>query len=49
MGANGAGKGDPVEYYTIPILLVVLSLGLTGLIYWGAAVEEKRNARVKAR
>ncbi len=38
-----------MQYYTIPILLVIMSLGLTGLIYWGAAVEEKRNARVKAR
>ncbi len=38
-----------MEYYTIPILLVIMSLGLVGLIYWGAAVEEKRNGRVKAR
>lgn len=49
MGANGAGKGDHVEYYTIPILLVILAIALVGLIYWGASVEEKRNARVKAR
>jgi hypothetical protein len=38
-----------VEYYTIPILLVVMSIALVGLIYWGAAVEEKRNARVRTR
>ncbi len=49
MPANLGGKGDHVEYYTIPILLVVMSLGLVGLIYWGASVEEKRNGRVKAR
>lgn len=38
-----------MEYYTIPILLVILAVALVGLIYWGASVEEKRNARVRAR
>jgi len=32
------------DYYLIPILLVLLSLGLTALIYWGGFVEERRNA-----
>lgn len=31
--------------YTIPILLVILSAGLTALIYWGGFVEERRNSR----
>jgi len=30
-------------YYLIPILLVVMSVGLTALIYWGSFVEERRN------
>jgi hypothetical protein len=33
------------DYYAIPILLVVLSLVLVGLLYWGGLVEERRNAR----
>jgi hypothetical protein len=31
------------DYILIPILLVVMSLALTGLIYWGGFVEERRN------
>jgi hypothetical protein len=31
--------------FTVPILLVILSLALLGLIYWGGFVEERRNAR----
>jgi len=31
------------SYYLIPILLVVMSVGLTALIYWGSFVEERRN------
>lgn len=31
------------DYYLIPILLVVMSLALTALIYWGGFVEERRN------
>jgi len=31
------------SYYLIPILLVIMSLGLMGLIYWGSFVEERRN------
>jgi len=27
------------------LFLVVLSLGLTALLYWGGFVEEKRNGR----
>ncbi len=42
----GQPKGDPVpRYYDIPVLLVVLSLILTGLIFWGGFVEERRNGR----
>jgi hypothetical protein len=33
------------DYILIPILLVVMSLGLTALIYWGGFVEERRNSR----
>ena len=33
------------SYYLIPILLVIMSLGLTALMYWGGFVEERRNAR----
>jgi len=33
------------SYYAIPLFLVVLSLGLTALLYWGGFVEEKRNGR----
>ena len=49
MCANERGKGDHVQYYTIPILLIIMSLGLIALIYWGSFVEEKRNGRVRAR
>jgi hypothetical protein len=38
-----ARKLPSMQYYTVPILLVVMSLGLMGLIYWGATVEERRN------
>jgi hypothetical protein len=38
--ANG---GFVPDYYLIPLLLVVMSLGLTALIYWGGFVEERRN------
>ncbi|GAC1658668.1 MAG: hypothetical protein NVS4B13_02030 [Candidatus Elarobacter sp.] len=31
------------SYVLVPILLVLMSLGLTGLIYWGGVVEERRN------
>jgi hypothetical protein len=33
------------DYILIPILLVILALALTGLLYWGGFVEERRNAR----
>jgi len=33
------------DYYLIPILLVIMSLGLTALLYWGGFVEEGRNRR----
>ena len=29
--------------FTIPILLVVMTVVLAGLIYWGGFVEEARN------
>jgi hypothetical protein len=32
-------------YWLIPWSLVVLSLLLTGLIFWGGFVEERRNGR----
>ena len=32
------------DYILIPILLVVMSLALMGLIYWGGFVEERRNS-----
>jgi len=31
------------SYYVIPVLLVIMSLALMGLIYWGGFVEERRN------
>lgn len=31
------------SYYLIPILLVIMSVGLMALIYWGSFVEERRN------
>jgi hypothetical protein len=33
------------SYYLIPWLLVILSVGLMVLIYWGGFVEERRNSR----
>lgn len=33
------------DYILIPLLLVIMSLGLTALIYWGGFVEERRNRR----
>lgn len=35
------------SYYLIPILLVIMSLALTGLLYWGGFVEERRNGRAR--
>jgi len=32
------------DYILIPILLVIMSLGLVALIYWGGFVEERRNS-----
>jgi hypothetical protein len=41
-------KGEPVpSYYLIPWSLVALSLVLTGLLYWGGFVEERRNGRTR--
>ena len=31
------------DYYLIPILLVLMTLAIVALIYWGSAVEERRN------
>jgi hypothetical protein len=36
------------DYYLIPILLVLMSLAIVGLIYWGGFIEERRNSRNKA-
>jgi hypothetical protein len=33
------------DYYAIPLFLVVLSVVLVGLLYWGGSVEERRNGR----
>jgi hypothetical protein len=33
------------DYILIPILLVLMSVGLVALIYWGGFVEERRNKR----
>jgi hypothetical protein len=38
-------RGAVPDYVLIPILLVLLSVGLTALLYWGGFVEERRNAR----
>jgi hypothetical protein len=44
MRANRTGKGEPVpSYYIIPVLLVVMSLALLAIIYWGSFIEERRN------
>jgi hypothetical protein len=44
--AARTSKGPPVpDYYAIPLFLVVLSLALVGVIYWGGFVEERRNGR----
>lgn len=37
------------DYRLIPLLLVVMSLVLVALIYWGGFVEERRNGRRAAR
>lgn|GEM_PF-2026260 len=37
------------DYVLIPILLVILSLALTALLYWGGFVEERRNGRTAVR
>ncbi len=37
------------DYVLIPILLIVLALALTGLLYWGGLVEERRNGRTVVR
>jgi hypothetical protein len=35
------------DYILIPLLLVIMSVGLTALIYWGASIEERRNGRTR--
>ena len=43
------GEPSPMpSYYLIPILLVLLSVGITALLYWGGFVEERRNGRTGA-
>jgi hypothetical protein len=45
--AKRASKRRPAlpDYYLIPILLVIMSVALVALIYWGGFVEERRNGR----
>lgn len=46
MRAKRTGKGEPVpSYYLIPVLLVIMSVALLALIYWGSFIEERRNSR----
>ena len=33
------------DYILIPLLLVLMSVGLMALIYWGSFIEERRNGR----
>jgi hypothetical protein len=33
------------DYILIPLLLVLFSVALVALIYWGGFVEERRNGR----
>jgi hypothetical protein len=33
------------DYILIPLLLVLMSVALVALIYWGGFVEERRNGR----
>lgn len=42
LGAEGARMPS---YYAIPLFLVILSLALVGLLYWGGFIEERRNGR----
>lgn len=35
------------SYYLIPVLLVIMSLAIVGLIYWGGFIEERRNGRAR--
>jgi hypothetical protein len=46
-GAAAPTSKEPLvpDYYAIPLFLVVLSLALVGVIYWGGFVEERRNGR----
>jgi hypothetical protein len=49
---NGIPKRESADfvpdYVVIPVLLCVLCIVLTGLIYWGGFVEERRNSRRSA-
>ncbi len=50
MRANprGDSKGDPVpSYYLVPVSLVVMSVALVAIIYWGGFIEERRNGRAR--
>jgi len=33
------------DYILIPILLVIMSVAILAVIYWGAIIEERRNSR----
>jgi hypothetical protein len=33
------------DYVLIPLLLVIMSVGLMALIYWGGFIEERRNGK----
>ena len=45
--AAGEATSDMPVYYLIPLLLVLMSIGLTALLYWGGFVEERRNGRTQ--
>ena len=36
------------SYVVIPVLLIILSVALVGVLYWGGFIEERRNGRSKA-
>jgi len=43
-GTSRAEKPSVQPYYAIPLFLVVFSLALVALLYWGGFEEERRNS-----
>jgi hypothetical protein len=35
------------SYYVVPVSLVVMSIALVAIIYWGGFIEERRNGRTR--